>query len=78
MHTCEQETKIPSRRQTVSKKHKSYYKQVVVVHLLSHARPLAAPRTAAHQASPSFSLSLSLLTIMSSELAMPSNDNNAM
>ena len=43
------------------------------VHLLSHARLLASPWTAACQASLSFTNSWSLLKLMSFELVMPSN-----
>ena len=46
---------------------------VVVVQLLSCVRSFATPWTAAHQASLSFSLSQSLLKIMSIESVMPSN-----
>ena len=46
---------------------------VVVVQLLSCVRSFATPWTAAHQASLSFSLSRSLLKIMSIESVMPSN-----
>ena len=44
-----------------------------VVHLLSHVQLFATPRTAAHQASLSFTISLSLLKLMSIELVMLSN-----
>ena len=43
------------------------------VHSLSHVRHFATPRTAAHQASLSFSSSQSLLTLMFTESMMPSN-----
>ena len=43
------------------------------VQLLSHAWLLATPWTAAHQASLSFTISLSLLKLMSTELMIPSN-----
>ena len=46
---------------------------VVVAQSLSGVQPLAIPRTAAHQASLSFTTSQSLLTLMSIELVMPSN-----
>ena len=45
----------------------------VVVQLLSHVWLLATPWTAAHQASLSFTISLSLLKLMSTELMIPSN-----
>ena len=44
-----------------------------VVQSLSCVPPFATPQTAAHQASLSFTLSLSLLTLMSIEFVMPSN-----
>ena len=44
-------------------------KAVVVVHSLSHV----TPRTAAHQASSSFTITQSLLKLMSFESVMPSN-----
>ena len=44
-----------------------------VVRLLSRVRLFAAPWTAAHQASLSFTIFLSLLKLMSFELLMPSN-----
>ena len=40
---------------------------VVIVHLLSHVRLFVTPRTAVHQASLSFTISLSLLKLMSIE-----------
>ena len=43
------------------------------VRSLSHGWLFATPWTAAHQASPSFTVSWSLLKLMSSELVMPSN-----
>ena len=46
---------------------------VVVVQLVSHVRLFAAPWTAACQASLSFTISLSLLKLTSTELALPSN-----
>ena len=46
---------------------------VVVVHLLCHVRLFAATWTAAHQASLSFTVSLSLLKLLSIELMMLSN-----
>ena len=45
----------------------------VVVQSLSHVRLFASPCTAAHQAFLSFSISWSLLKLMSIELMMPSN-----
>ena len=46
---------------------------VVVVQLLSHVQLFATLCTAAHQASLSFTISQSLLRLMSTELMMPSN-----
>ena len=46
---------------------------VVVVQPLSHVRLFATPRVAAHQASPSFTISRSLLKLMSIESVVPSN-----
>ena len=46
---------------------------VVVVQLLTHVRLFAAPQTAAYQASLSFTISLSLLKLMSIKSVMPSN-----
>ena len=45
----------------------------VVVQSLGHVRLFATPWTAAHQASLSFTISQSLLKLMSIELVMPSN-----
>ena len=45
----------------------------VVIQSFSHAQLLAAPWTAAHQASLSFTISRSLLKLMSIESVMPSN-----
>ena len=45
----------------------------VVVQLLSHVRPFVTPWTAARQASLSFTISQSLLKLMSTESVMPSN-----
>ena len=47
--------------------------QAVVVESLSHVRLFVTPWTAAHQASPSFTISQNLLKFMSVESAMPSN-----
>ena len=47
--------------------------QVVVVHSLSCAQLFGTPWTAAHQASLPFTISWSLLKLMSIELVMPSN-----
>ena len=44
-----------------------------IVQLLSRVRLFATPWTAAHQASMSFTISQSLLKLMSIELVMPSN-----
>ena len=46
---------------------------IVAVQSLSHARLFATPWTAAHQASLSFTISQSLLKLMSIELVMPCN-----
>ena len=46
---------------------------VVVLQLLSYVQLFVTPWTAAHQASLSFTISLSLLKLMSIELVMPSN-----
>ena len=46
---------------------------VVVVQSLSHTQVFATPWTAAHQVSLSFTVSCSLLKLMSIELVMPSN-----
>ena len=45
----------------------------IVVQSLSHVQLFATPWTIAHQASPSFTISWSLLNLMSIELVMPSN-----
>ena len=45
----------------------------VVVQLLSHVRLFVTPRTAAHQASLSFTISRSLLKLMSMESVVPFN-----
>ena len=44
-----------------------------VVQLLNHAQLFATPWTAAHQASPYFTISWSLCKLMSTESTMPSN-----
>jgi len=46
---------------------------IVFVQSLSHVQLFATPRTAAHQASLSFTNSQSFLKFMSTELVMPSN-----
>ena len=46
---------------------------VVAVHSLTHVRLFATPQTAAHQASLSFTISHSLLKLMSIESVMPPN-----
>ena len=46
---------------------------VIVVQLLSHVRLFAAPWTVARQASLSFTISASLLKLMSTESMMPLN-----
>ena len=48
--------------------------EIVVVQSLSHVWLFATPWTAAHQASLSFSISWSLLKLISIELVMPSNN----
>ena len=50
-----------------------YNRSVVVVQLLSCVCLFATPWTTAHQASPSITISLSLLKLMSIESMMPSN-----
>ena len=51
-----------------------YFQVVLVAVLLLSCVPLfAIPRTAAHQASLSFTISLSLLKLMTTDLVMPSN-----
>ena len=47
--------------------------RIVVVQSLSCVRPFATSRTAAHQASLSFTISQSMLKFMSIKLMMPSN-----
>ena len=49
------------------------YKVAVVIQSLSCVRLFVTPWTAAHQASKSFTISQSLLKLMSIELVMPSN-----
>ena len=61
-----------SRKPLVKVKH-SEFMFVVVVQLLSRVWLFAAPRTAIHQASLSFTISQSLLKLMSLESMMPSN-----
>ena len=51
-----------------------FVEDTFVVQLLSHVRLLAAPWTAAHQASLSITNSRSLLKLMSIKLVMPSNN----
>ena len=46
---------------------------MIVFQWLGHVQPFVTPWTAAHQASLSFTLSRSLLTLMSVESMMPSN-----
>ena len=55
------------------KRKKQLLKCVVVVRLLSFVWLFATPRTAAHKAFLSFTISQSLLKFMSFELVMPSN-----
>ena len=50
-----------------------YILAVVVVQSLSHVSFFATPSTAARQASPSFTISQSLLKLMSNELVMPTS-----
>ena len=52
----------------------SFYSFVVAVQLLSHVYLFATPWAAARQSSLSFTISWSLLKLMSIELVMPSND----
>ena len=49
---------------------------IVAVRSLSHVPLFATPRTAAHQAFPSFTISRSLLRLMSIKSVMPSNQLN--
>ena len=49
------------------------YRAIAIVQLLSHVQLFAAPLAAACQASMSFTISQSLLKLMSIELMMPSN-----
>ena len=56
-----------------SKDIKQIIDDIVVVQLLSHVQLFATPWTAAHLASPSFSISQSLLEFMSIELVILSN-----
>ena len=51
----------------------SDHADVTVVQLLSYGQLFVTPWTAAHQASLSFTISQSLLKLMSIELVMPSN-----
>ena len=51
----------------------NWTKTIIVVHLLSCVLPFVTPWSAAHQASLSFTVSHSLLKLMSIELVMPSN-----
>ena len=53
--------------------HPLYPTCIVVVRLLSHVRLFATPWTVAHQASLSFTISWSLLKLMSIESVMPSS-----
>ena len=50
-----------------------FLERIVVVQSLSGVRLFATPWTAAHQASLSFTISQSLLKLMSTELVMPSS-----
>ena len=50
-----------------------YQEVIVVVQLLSYVRLFVTPSTAARQASLSFTISQSLLKLMSVELVMPSD-----
>ena len=50
-----------------------YYSDHVVVQLIIHVRLFVTPWTAARQASLSFTISWSLLKLMSIESVMPSN-----
>ena len=56
-----------------TKKYTHNLKVAVVVQLLSHVQLFATAQTAAHQASLSFTVSQSLLKLMSIESVMPSN-----
>ena len=57
-------------------KHLVVVKQLVVVQLLSHVWLFATPWIAALQSSLSFTVSQSLLKLMSTELVMPSNSSS--
>ena len=52
---------------------KTYFSFCYVVQLLNHVWLSVTPWTTAHQASPSFAISQSLLKLMSIESVMPSN-----
>ena len=49
------------------------WNHILVVQSFSHLRPSVSPQTAAHQASPSFTISWSLLKLMSFESVTTSN-----
>ena len=56
---------------------KAAHSAIVVVQWLSQVRLFATPWTSAHQASLSFTISQSLLKLMSIELVMPSNHSSS-
>ena len=66
---------LGSRRQVglTSSGHTLALRLIVAVQLFSRVRLFATPWTAAHQASLSFTISQSLLKLMSTESVMPSN-----
>ena len=59
--------------QMVTNHMKMAFPSIVIVQLLNHASVFATPWTAAHQASLSFTISWSLLKLMSIEFVIPSN-----
>ena len=78
LNTSRNETIFPTERQTPRGQNKSSDMKisphiVVTVQSLSPVRLFATPWTAAHQASPSFTVSQSLPKFMSIELVIPSN-----
>ena len=65
--------RIPTPRNSHLKELDNEYVVIAVVQLLSHVHCFVTPRTAAHQASLSFTVSWSLLKLIFIESAMPSN-----
>ena len=70
---CEQEVVSEIRRDIAEHEPKLPRRPFVVVQSLSHVQLFATPWTAARQASLSFTISQSVLTLMSVESVMPSN-----